>query len=258
MAVGNAVIDLFSTIVQIDGTTIGGISDDGIPFPAGSSKIRDVSTQDSGIYTEKRLGRYDAGNVALKGNYIPADAGQIALAAAANDRAVHGFTIDTRAYGGNVVTFDGLVTKFQPGNNSNTETFNATIECTGNIVISSTYIQPSALSFTASGTLTPAFGAAVTNYVNVQAGGAASATVTVTVAAPSTSLIYLMTNTGTCLSTSAGYGAWVKLTSASPSGNISRTAVSTVTTGAIKIIDTATTSTKVATYINFSLVWCST
>jgi hypothetical protein len=166
----------------------------------------------------------------MKGNYIPADTGQIALAAAANDREVHTITIDATASDGNIITFDGLVTKFQPGNSSNTETFSATIEVTGEPTITTTYAALTALTLaTTTAQIPTPFGASYTTYLATAATGTSSITVTPTVAA--VGKMYL---NGTVVTTT---------------GTISLGSANSVTRAVLKVVETGKATQFIHIYV---------
>jgi len=179
-------IDIYGSTVSIDGTTIHGVFDDNIPFPAGSTATKDTSTQDSGTVMEKGLKRFDPGSVTLSGNMIPNDAGQIALFSAYTDRALHTISV-TIPDAGEVYSYDGYVSTFVPGNADNTYVFSCTIEASGQPERSTTTAAITSIVASGAGVVNvPAALAADTDVLVInEANGITSATLTVTAAAAS-------------------------------------------------------------------------
>jgi hypothetical protein len=99
---------------SIDGTTVKGMMDSGIPLPSPVADEIDKTTQDSGIYYETFLGRVKGGTVTFQGLYDSTDNGQTALitaygtdAASLGSIASHAFIVTLPS--GSTWSFNGYV-----------------------------------------------------------------------------------------------------------------------------------------------------
>lgn len=184
----SAHIDTLGTIVKIDGTIITGISLDTIPIPDGDTGDKDTSTLDSGTIMDKGLGMFDPGSCEISGNKISGDAGQLALTEAYGDRALHTFTVDV-VPAGEIYTYEGYVTKFNPGSSDNTYIFSSKILASGAFTLATAYAGITSIDATESAVVcypalaTSALPATANDVTIVEATGTTTDSITVVAAA---------------------------------------------------------------------------
>jgi len=145
--------DTILTKFYINGTEVKGINLDSVPIPDGETKDKEVHYLGLDRYTRKAPDMYDPGSCELKGIYMPGDPGQTALNTAFLNVTECTFqTVLTES--GTVYQYNGYVTKYSPGSDSNTATFNGTILATGIFTSTSTYAGVTKIEAT-TGTVIP-------------------------------------------------------------------------------------------------------
>lgn len=173
--------DVYTSTVTVDGVSVLGIDDDGIPFPQGTTGTKDISTQDSGTVMDKGLKRYEPGSISMTGKRMPADTGQNALLAAVDARTAVAMSVTTA---GETFTYDAYVTEFNVDTKDGTLTFAAKLQMIGKApagyVVSADYPDAPTFVFNPAGTNVPTTIGTDNNVVNSQANGVSSVTLAIT------------------------------------------------------------------------------
>lgn len=147
--------------VTIGGVKIGEIVDDGIPVPQTETDDIEVTNQDSGDWKEYKPGRKDGGECEIKGNSVPSDAGQQALAAASASGTTQQFVVTFPS--GAAVTFYGVVKTFDQIVEDQILRFTSTVKVSGAPTFSTTDSALTGLTID-SQTMKPTFAADKFNY----------------------------------------------------------------------------------------------
>lgn len=121
-------------VVKIDGVAIGEIADEGIPLPIATTEDIEVTNQDSGDFKEYKQGRRDGGEIEIIGNYVSGDAGQIALAAAADAGSINVYRVELP--NGAVWTFSGVSKTFSTPVKNKMIMYDAKVKVTGKPILS--------------------------------------------------------------------------------------------------------------------------
>lgn len=153
-----------------------------------SVDTQDVTThQSTDNFKESIPGLIDAGEVSLEGLFNPADTdGQVAMLTDLQARVTRACAIEFPAITGAVWSFNGFITNLKIGDAAvdGTIAFSATVKVTGKPTLGITASAGlSNMVLSNSAVVTPAFGAAVYDYVATVLTGVASLTVTPTAAA---------------------------------------------------------------------------
>ena len=155
--------------------------------PSLSAATIDATSHDSADgYREFLQGLRDGGEISIEGNFIPGNAGQVAIVTDLNDGSLDEYTITFPAVMATTWTFDAIVTAFESSSPFDDKaSFTATLKVSGKPVLGVTYATgPTDIVVTGdiSGALTevPTYAAGVYTYT---IDGSADNTVTVTVTA---------------------------------------------------------------------------
>jgi hypothetical protein len=183
-------IDTTGSTVKIDGTTIDGITPGSIPFSKPSRDTKEVTTQKD---TVRRYGLklLDPGEASFQGIYIPNDAGQLALAAAAAGLAEH--TIQIAITEASIIyEYQAFVSTFYlTEEDENTLMFNCDLRVTGGFTKATTSAAITSIEGAAAGiayspgTANTALAATANDVIFKEATGITTDTVEVTAAAAS-------------------------------------------------------------------------
>lgn len=122
--------DTILTKFYINGTEVKGINLDSVPIPDGQTEDKDVHYLGLDRFKRKAPDMYDPGSCDIKGLYMPADPGQVALNDAFLNVTECTFQV-VLTESGVTYQYNGYVTKYSPGSDSNTAMFNGTILATG-------------------------------------------------------------------------------------------------------------------------------
>lgn len=145
--------DTILTKFYVNGTEVKGINLDSVPIPDGSTEDKDVHYLGLDRFKRKAPDMYDPGSTEIKGIYMPGDPGQSALNTAFLNVTECTFQV-ALTESGTIYQYNGYVTKYSPGSDNNTATFNGTILATGIFTSTSTYAGVTKIEAT-TGTVLP-------------------------------------------------------------------------------------------------------
>lgn len=171
----------FGTTLKKGATAIAELT--GISGPSISADIIDVTSHDSPDgYKEVLQGLRDAGEISIEGNFIPGNAGQVALTTDLNDGSSDAYTVTFPTAMGTTWTFSAIVTAFSTDEPFDAKaSFTATLKITGKAtlnVTASTGLTTTFFAISESAVITPDPANDTYFYVATVANGITSVTVT--------------------------------------------------------------------------------
>ena len=213
--------DTILTKFRINGIEIKGINLDSVPIPDGSTEDKDVHYLGLDRFKRKAPDMYDPGSCDVTGIYMPGDPGQDALNTAFRNVTECTFqTVLTES--GTTYQYQGYVTKYSPGSDNNTATFNGTILATGIFTSTSTYAGVTKIEAT-TGTVIP-------THATTAVAAADKDIIVSELTATTTDNIKITAATADYLGyTLDGGVTWTSLTSGTASGNLTLGAAGSVT-----------------------------
>lgn len=174
-------------VVTINGIAIGELADEGIPLPIATTEDIEVTNQDSGDFKEFKQGRRDGGECEITGNYVASDAGQQALAAAADAGSVDLYRVTLPS--GSYWEFYAVSKTFSTPIKNKMIMYSAKVKVTGKPVLSTTVAKLTTPFFavaagggTGTITISPAAAEDEGTYIVNAANGVTGVTVTPTCA----------------------------------------------------------------------------